>query len=147
MDIMGEMMEVIDRLKDFYTNLNKNSVNSISDCYHHQIEFTDPVSTFTGLPAVTRYFEALLQKTQQCEFVFKQVDRVDDHLYVHWLMLVTHPRINSGRPYQVSGLSFMKINDERVCYQRDYYDMGELLYEKLPVLKHAIRWLKKGMEQ
>ena len=140
-------MDVIERLKDFYTNLNSNTIGSISDCYNDQITFTDPVSTFNGLPALTHYFEALLKKTEQCEFVFNQVDRVDTHLYVSWSMRVTHPKINGGKSYQVSGMSFMKINNELVCYQRDYYDMGELLYEKLPVLKHGIRWLKKGMDK
>jgi hypothetical protein len=29
-----------------------------------------------------------------------------------------------------------------VCYHRDYFDAGEMLYENLPVVGRVIRWIK-----
>ena len=59
---------------------------------------------------------------------------------------MAHPKINKSEPYQVEGISVIQVQDEKIIYQRDYYDMGELMYEKLPVLKQVIHFIKRKMD-
>jgi hypothetical protein len=37
----------------------------------------------------------------------------------------------------------VEVQGDKVLYQRDYYDAGEMLYEHLPVLGWAVRGVKK----
>lgn len=41
----------------------------------------------------------------------------------------------------VSGISVIRF-DEKIFAHRNYYDMGELLYEHVPILGRAVRKLK-----
>lgn len=134
------------KLEAFYSDLSYESLDAIADIYHESVTFTDPVSTFSGLPSLTSYFEKLLVSTESCLFDIKTVDQCADHIYVVWTMIVRHPRINKGQTYTVDGVSIIKVKDERIIYQRDFYDMGELMYERLPILKQLILFVKKKIE-
>ena len=54
---------------------------------------------------------------------------------------------NQSRPISVNGVSLLTLKDDRVVYHRDYYDMGEMVYEHVPVLKRVIHYIKKRLTQ
>ncbi len=139
-------MTIIERLINFYTNLSYQSMPQISSVYARDIVFTDPVSTFHGLPKLADYFENLLSNSDICHFEFTHTEQNTDSLHIHWVMTVRHPKLNKGNQYTVDGISFMKIENDLICYQRDYYDMGELMYEQLPLIKSLVKYIKKAME-
>jgi hypothetical protein len=41
----------------------------------------------------------------------------------------------------VRGVSHLKISD-KIDYHEDFYDMGAMLYEQLPLLGSVTRWLR-----
>ena len=49
--------------------------------------------------------------------------------------------IVGGQPITLQGCSCLHWRD-RVHFHQDYFDAGALLYEHLPVMGTAIRWLK-----
>mgnify|MGYP006198060143 CR=1 FL=1 len=50
-------------------------------------------------------------------------------------------RLAGGQPITLQGCSCLHWRD-RVHFHQDYFDAGALLYEHLPVMGTAIRWLK-----
>jgi limonene-1,2-epoxide hydrolase len=44
----------------------------------------------------------------------------------------------------VTGVSEIKF-DERITYHRDYFDVGSMFYEQVPILKTIIQALKKRL--
>ena len=60
--------------------------------------------------------------------------------YVKWVMHFRHPRLGN-RLISVRGVSHLKYG-EKIEYHEDFYDMGAMLYEQLPVLGNVTRWLK-----
>ena len=62
---------------------------------------------------------------------------------IYWQMHLRHKKINSGNTITVEGHSLLRRQDNRVIYHRDYFDIGSMIYEHLPVLGWIIRLIKR----
>jgi NAD(P)-dependent dehydrogenase (short-subunit alcohol dehydrogenase family) len=50
----------------------------------------------------------------------------------------------AGRPQRIRGSSWLELSDDgRIAVHRDYWDLAEELYEKIPGLAVVMRWLKR----
>jgi hypothetical protein len=52
-----------------------------------------------------------------------------------------HARLRPGELLSLPGASVIKF-EERIHYHRDYFDVGAMLYERLPVVGGLIRSIK-----
>lgn len=138
-------MSVIERFSAFYQHLSSDSLRQIGDIYADTITFIDPVTRHTGLAQVTAYFAALLENTRTCECRIQSVCSRDHEHWVRWTMTFQHDRLKSGAPITVEGVTELHVEDDKIVYHRDYYDMGEMLYEHVPVLGWVVQRIKKGM--
>jgi hypothetical protein len=57
-------------------------------------------------------------------------------------MTYSHPKLNKGQQIQVDGMSQLKF-DDKIYAHRDYFDLGQMLYEQVPFLGGLIGLLKK----
>lgn len=138
-------MELQQRFNDFYTELSESRLDALAGIYHPKVIFEDPVGTHEGLPALASYFRKLLKSCVQCEFVIRHQQFSGADAWLNWTMIFSHKRLNGGDPIHVDGGSVLRIREGRVVFQRDYYDMGSMVYEQIPVLGRLIRWLRRRM--
>jgi len=126
---------------EFYRSLELQSLENIAALYAHDIELQDPVHRIKGLDALTAYFTALLANTEYCRFSIEHVVEQESEAFVSWQMAFVHRKLGSGKEVSVSGVTHLRFH-ERVFYHRDYFDLGEMVYEQLPLLGTAIRAIK-----
>ncbi len=43
------------------------------------------------------------------------------------------------------GVSVMELKSNRIVFQRDYYDLGEMVYERVPLLGRLVRKLRERL--
>ena len=60
-------------------------------------------------------------------------------------MVFAHPKLGS-KPVFVRGISHIEFSD-RIDFHEDSYDLGEMLYDHVPVLGSGTRWLKRRLAQ
>jgi limonene-1,2-epoxide hydrolase len=137
---------VIERFKELYTDLTPASVELLHDIYSHDITLIDPVGEHLGLEAVRQYFNNLLSDNQQCLFDIHRQILSGESATITWSMNYQHPKLANGRKLTLDGISELRIADDRIVWQRDYYDMGEMIYEHLPLFGTVIRYIKKRMK-
>ena len=138
-------MTLQERFNRFYSSLDASAVDALASVYHREVTFADPVGVHLGLVAVEDYFRKLLRGCTRCDFVIRE-QRFDDRTgFVAWTMNFASPRLNGGRPIEVDGSSVLGFRDERVAFQRDYYDMGAMVYEQLPLLGPVVRYIRGRM--
>ncbi|XOV78532.1 MAG: nuclear transport factor 2 family protein [Aestuariibacter sp.] len=137
---------VIDRFKELYTELTSDSVARLNEVYSDDIVLVDPVGRHSGLDSLRLYFDNLLSNNQQCQFKVHQHIIADGCGTVTWTMHYQHPKLANGKPLTLDGVSELHISADRITYQRDYYDMGEMIYEHLPVLGFVLRQIKNRMK-
>ena len=64
-----------------------------------------------------------------------------------WTMFLRHPKLRSGETIRVEGASYLKTRNGRIYYHRDYFDMGAMLYEHLPLLGRVVNTIKHKLGQ
>ena len=141
------MSQPIQRFTDCYRQLNPYKLESLREVYHDDINFVDPVKNLQGWQQLYDYFCSLYRHVYDCRFDI--VDSLGDEQqgYVSWSMFIKHPRLDYGQSFTVAGCSQLRFSEGRVIYQRDFFDMGNLLYEHLPVLSGAVGYVKKHFAQ
>lgn len=132
----------LERFKHLFNELDKGNLNRLPSVYSEDIRFQDPLGAVEGLDALTRYFAGSYTNVISCHFAFENAVVQDSFATIPWVMHLRHKRILGGREIQVAGISHVEIRVGKICYHRDYFDAGQLLYENLPVIGRFIRWVK-----
>lgn len=132
----------LETFRALFNELDKGNLNKLSRVYSENIRFQDPLGTVHGLDELTRYFAGAYANVIACRFEFGDAVVQGGVAALPWVMHLRHKRIRKGREVQVQGMSHIEIRDGMVCYHRDYFDAGEMLYENLPVVGGLIRWIK-----
>lgn len=138
--------ETLARLVAFYQTLEASKLNQLADIYHSDICLADPVGEHRGLPVVSDYFSSLLKNLRYCRFDVSQTHHFENNALLIWRMFYAHPSLQGGAEQTLEGSSYIQFRDDKISFQRDYYDMGAMLYEKIPVLGSVIRQLKKRLQ-
>jgi hypothetical protein len=126
------------------------TAKQLSAVYSNNITFTDPAHSITGLTALCDYLNHQYGNVQHCEFILQDEWITGDNLFLQWDMSLRHPKLKSGQLIIVNGFSNLLLNAEpddnvKVIQHRDYFDLGQLLYENVPVIGAINRLLKKGL--
>ncbi|PQZ86602.1 MULTISPECIES: nuclear transport factor 2 family protein [Pseudomonas] len=140
------MSDFLRRFSQSFAALDKHNLHLLDSLYSQDIAFTDPLHDVHGLSEVHRYFAELYSNVSALNFDFHGVDDVaEGEGYLRWTMRFCHPRLANGKEIRVEGCSHLMWRDDKVYRHRDYFDAGALLYEHLPVLGSAVKWLKRRM--
>lgn len=106
----------------------------------------EKVHRIRGIDALLGYFERLYAHAIDVEFEFHHhvVDGTTG--YLQWSMRFSHPRLNRGGEILVPGASFLNFSDDgKAYYHRDYYDLGAMLYDHLPIIGAGVRAIKRRL--
>lgn len=132
---------LVDNFIELYQALNKNNLHLLGQVYGDDIIFTDPMHQISGLESLTQYFAKLYENVQHIQFEIKEVQQSDSQASLFWQMQYRHPKLNKGQLISVDGMSQLKFND-KIYFHRDYFDLGQMLYEQVPFIGGFIRLLK-----
>ena len=131
---------------DLYQALNRDNVHRIGEIYTEDIHFIDPAHEIRGLDNLRGYFEHLYANVKAIDFDF--IDHLVDENrgFVRWSMKFSHPRLNGGQAIIVPGSSFLQFaSDGRVCFHQDYFDLGSMLYQHLPIIGYVVKSINRRL--
>ena len=138
----------MDNFLKTYQRLNADNLELLDEIYSEHVRFVDPAHEISGLGRLMEYFAGLYTNVTSIEFDFLREMRVGDEGYVQWRMTFSHRRLKGGRPVIVEGASYLQFDiTGKVCFHRDYFDLGAMLYEHLPVLGSVVAALKRRLGQ
>ena len=131
---------LLERFKDNFRDLQKADWSQLGQFYADDIVFKDPVHELRGLVILEDYFTSLCADLQDCRFEYLDQVVSENSAYLKWIMHFRHPRLGT-EIIDVRGVSHLRW-DEKIEFHEDFYDMGAMLYERLPVLGNVTRWLR-----
>lgn len=129
-----------------YQALSGANLQVLTDIYAPDICFRDPAHHIQGITDLVSYFEGLFSQVQHCHFAIEQVMEQEGEAFVRWQMTFAHPRLNGGREVMVPGVSHLRFS-EQIDFHQDYFDLGAMLYEQIPLLGGIIKTLKRRLSQ
>ena len=141
------MSSFLHRFAAEFASLDADKLERLGELYSDDVHFTDPLHEVVGLAELQRYFAELYANVEQLHFECISHDQVcEGQGYLRWLMSFRHPRLNRGQLISLEGCSLLRWNaDGKVERHRDYFDAGALLYQHVPLLGSAIRWLQRRL--
>ncbi|HUU73911.1 MAG TPA: nuclear transport factor 2 family protein [Burkholderiales bacterium] len=136
----------VDALISIYEGLSAKSVECLADVYAPDAYFKDPFNEVNGIDEIQAIFHHMYRQIEEPRFVVHQWSGTQDDGFLVWDMRF-RSRMMRGDPEQViRGVSHIRFNGAgKVTYHRDYWDTGEELYAKLPVIGWLIGWLRKKL--
>lgn len=136
-------------VKDFYRLLTPAAIGALDTVYHHDVVFSDPACSIIGCRNLQRHFERLLKNIKHCRFEFFDDWQLvqGDAAVLFWRMTLATPALAYGREFSVDGVSRLQYCEALIIAHRDYFDLGALLYEQLPLLGGMVRRLRRRLAQ
>ena len=136
----------MEKFCDIYRSLNAENLNRLEEIYTQDVRFIDPAHEIVGLTALTRYFANLYENIEPPQFRFVHYLVDDSEGYVQWEMEFSHPMLGGGKAIKVHGTSFLRFGESgKVFFHRDYFDLGAMLYEQIPVLGRVVTSIKRRL--
>lgn len=137
------MSDFLQQFAQRFAALDASNLQQLDRLYSDDIQFHDPLHQIRGLTAVRGYFAQLYSRITELRFDFYGFDQVrEGEGYLRWTMSYRHPQLARGQLIRVEGCSHLQWSAGKVYRHRDFFDAGSLLYEHLPLIGSAIRWLK-----
>ena len=139
--------EIVKNFISMYETLHKDNLHLLRPVYSDDIVFIDALHEVNGLDALESYFAGMYgnlisSSIQVIDVQCSQADEGEGMAYMTWAMTYVHPQLANKKAIHLDGVTKIKYQD-KVTYHRDFADMGQMLYEHIPVLGSAIRYIKR----
>lgn len=137
------------RIDQFLAGINsirhENAKQVLATTYTENVIFVDPVKTIHGLDDLTHYFKDLYKHVNKCHFELNDHISSQDNHSLQWVMHLKHQKISKSQEIQIDGASFLRFDGDKVNYHRDYYDLGAMVYEHVPILGSVIKKVRNAI--
>jgi ketosteroid isomerase-like protein len=135
--------EAVAQIRSAFENLSPQSLARLHEVYTDDAWFKDPFNEVQGVPAIRAIFEHMFASLGTPRFVVREAVVQGAQVFLVWDMLFTAPRMGPGEQCIHGASHLLLAADGRIARHRDYWDVAEELYEKIPLLGGLMRWLKK----
>lgn len=136
-----------ERVVEGYQSLSTGDLSLIEPLYADDVYFEDPSHGVQGKVSLMRYFENMFRNMEKCSFKFHRTLTTDTEVFLTWTMILNHKKLAGGETIRVEGSSFLKTRNGKIYYHRDYFDMGALVYENLPLIGRIIKSIRVRLGQ
>ena len=131
---------------DFFESVSPETLVRIGDLYGADARFKDPFNDVKGVPAIEHVFRHMFTQVQAPRFVVGERIVQGDSAMLVWRFEFGVRVGKTLRPQVVNGVTHFKFDAQgKVSLHRDYWDTGEELYMKLPVLGWLLRVLRRRL--
>ncbi|MFI2809717.1 MULTISPECIES: nuclear transport factor 2 family protein [Microbulbifer] len=138
------MSGLIGELQSFYRDFLQADTDRLGRIYDPSVIFCDPIHRVEGLDALGAYFEGMSRGLESCRFEFGEAVEGSGSACLPWVMHYAHRSLKGGRPLELRGCSLLRFA-ERIHYHEDFYDVGAMVYEHVPLMGALVRGIKGRM--
>jgi len=133
-------MQALDNFCRFFEQLAPSDIAHFDQIYANQAHFKDPFHDVDQLVDIQRIFSHMFSIAPDARFIIQQRFCHEQNAMIIWQMNLTLGQ----RSISIAGTSHLVFNDQgRVILHRDYWDTGEELFSKLPLIGAPTRWLMR----
>lgn len=138
------MSERLHRLASYFESISEATLPGLREYYTPDAYFKDPFNEVRDVASIEQIFAEMYVSLHNPRFVIHSKIEQGDEAFLTWDF---HFRIKKYKPevtQSIRGSSHIKFDaHNRVCYHRDYWDVAEELYEKLPLIGGLMRFVKR----
>jgi hypothetical protein len=135
--------QALDNFSAFYSAFSTETLEDRFDgIYAPGAYFYDGIKEIRGSEAIKTYFRETLAAMQISQISIDDVATSEGNYYLRWTMLFSLKRSPEDQ-IRALGLTHLRFDDQgRIVFHHDFWDTS-VVFERLPVIGAAIRWIKK----
>ena len=141
------MNSLIQEFKEAWENFDESPLEQLGKLYSPSMVFIDPIGKIEGLDKFLSHLESQSKNLIECRFRFDEEMEVisTNRASLVWFMTMRHKSIGGGKATETRGVSVLQF-DTLVTLHRDYFDLGQMVYQHLPVLGTAVRLVNRKLQ-
>ena len=125
-------MNSLTEFKEWFINLNESTLDEIVSYYDENVFFKDPFNEINGREKLKKLYLHMFITFKNPHFVFIDTIENSEGIFLTWDFIFSYKE----KLFKIHGSSHLKLNDEeKIVYHRDYWDVGEELLLKIPLIK------------
>lgn len=137
-----------ERIRTTFTEVRVDTLHLLDDLYAEDMVFEDPLGKIAGLESFKIYMEAMYQYVEEIHWEYTDEVIDGDTHALYWTMTLRTKGLNKGRPFSVDGTSRIIFGEaDKVIAHRDYFDMGAYVYERAPVVRWFVNFVKRRLHK
>lgn len=142
---MTAMTEVLANYKQLFENLSPQTVEEdFLQVFSPDVYFKDPFNAVHGLAQLQTVFHHMFASLLEPQFRILDLAGNQNRGFLEWQF--TFKLKTSGDSQLIQGVSKIQINQHnQVCSHIDYWDSGEYVYQKVPLLGRVITLINKRL--
>ena len=134
---------MVEQFKTRFVLIGPALAENLEQLYTEDVRFRDPISTVTGLVDLRRYFERFAAVSAGAHFDITAEIVQPGQAAVFWTMVMMDDKGQPSRRF--AGVSHLEVRD-RISQERDYFDLGEAVYDHVPVVSWLTRLVRSRLE-
>lgn len=140
------MEQALARYVTVFEQLSPETLHSeLAELLDDDISFKDPFNDVTGKAATLHIFDHMFATLRQPRFVVIRSVQQGEWAYLDWRFHFLLP--SSEEEKSLEGLSRVKFNSAgQIVEHIDFWDAGEQVYAKVPILGWGIRQVAKRLQ-
>jgi hypothetical protein len=132
----------LERLVQFYENVSAASLAELPAIYARNAQFKYPFNEVRGIDPIVAIFHRMFKQLREPRFVVETRVLQGADAFLVWDFTFRMRRFSHARQY-IRGATHIRFDQAgAVVLHRDYWDVAEEVYEKLPLVGGLMRWLK-----
>ena len=125
-------MSSLTEFKEWFLHLNETTLDEIDSFYDEKVFFKDPFNEFNGREKLKKLFLHMFITFKNPHFIFIDTIENSEGIFVTWDFIFSYKE----KLLKIHGSSHLKLNyEKKIVYHRDYWDVGEELLLKIPLIK------------
>lgn len=134
--------QLVENFMNLYRNASDLSAEAIAGVYAPDIIFSDPIHRIEGIDSLRKYLGIMYSNVNSCRFEYHEQLVLEHKASIKWKMTFRHKKLANGKEIEVRGATFIEFTD-RIFMHEDFFDVGAMIYEHVPVMGAGIRYLKR----
>lgn len=137
-----------DWTRQFFNLLNPRTMDLVDEFYHSEATLVDPIGRQIGRKKIKSYYESIYGPVTAIVFEFKDGVEEGHLLSLPWTMRFRSKKLKGNKEIAVEGISMIRFDQKtgQAIFHQDYYDLGSMVHEHIPVLGGLFRWIKRKLE-
>ena len=132
------------QLARYFETLTPQTVPDVARYYAADARFKDPFNDVRGVAAIQQVFAHMFEALEQPHFVVTQTVVQGTQGFMTWEFRFCFKNFKRTEQQVILGASHLVFSAQGLAtLHRDYWDVAEELYEKLPLVGGLMRWLKR----
>lgn len=132
-------------LEGYFAYLETMTAENVSDLANHcsqDMHFRDPFNNVKGVDKYIKIMKEAFHDLDNVRFEILETSWSGQGAFIKWHF---HFKLGKGDMEKITGVSEVKTSEGKIVCHLDYWDSGERIFAKIPVVGGLYRFIRKKL--